>query len=181
MSHNVLKLNSTAFDVNSNQSETINDPEFYFIRVPRTLSSYPVTPSTSTDFLIERGSIIKNPATITWLTENNHATHTTYLQSVTFTQDGTYRIVAGASIKGTNRSGGQGFNIYNKTTSSIISNSYYTNYNELAYLSTKPMFTIVTRSGSDVEISLRPFYLSGIVTASPGDYLDTNLFIEKLQ
>jgi hypothetical protein len=181
MSHNILKLNSAAFDVNSNKSESITDPQFYYIRVASTLITYPTTPSTSADFLIERGAVITNPASLSWLTENNHPTFTSYLQSVTFTQDGVYRVVAGASLKSVQNSGGQGYNIYNKTTSSIISNSYYTNYNELEYMPSKIMHTIVTRSGSDVEISIRPFYLNNVSTATNSDYGETHLYIEKLQ
>lgn len=181
MSHNILKLNSTAFDVNSNQSESITDAQYYYIRVPFPTAAYPVTPSTSTDFLIERGTIIKNPTSPTWITENNHATFTSYLQSVTLTQDGTYRIVASANMRTSFNAGGVGFNIYNKTTSSIISNSYYTNYNELEYMPSKMMHTIVVRSGSDVEISIRPFFLSSVNTATNNSYAETNLFIERLQ
>lgn len=180
MSHNILNLNSNAFDVNSNLTQTITDAEYYYVQAvfPTT---YPITPVVNDDFLIKKASEIKNPASPSWITINNHATHTTFLQSITFTQDGKYLINAQAALDRTaNRTGGLGFYLYNKTTSTIISNSIYYQYNELAYLWNKNMNTIVERSGSDIEVSIKIFYLNNVTTGING-YWQSRMLVEKLQ
>lgn len=180
MSHNVLNLNNNSFDVNSNLTQSITDAEYYYVQAVYGVT-YPITPVVGDDLLINKHTELENPSSPSWLTINNHATHTTYLESITLTQDGTYLINARAALNRINNfSGGVGFYLYNKTTSTVISNSVYYNYNELAYLWNKNIHTIIERSGSDIEVSIRIFYLSGVDTDFRS-YWQTRLLVEKLQ
>lgn len=152
MSHNILTLNNNTFDVNSNRTESISSANFSV--VSPTGGGQPANLSVNSSFLYKKDIQI-NPST-SWVTQIDHATHTGYVEKFRFIQDGTYRVFAKAvSFYTFSNVGTQGYRLYNNTSSQFVSSSFFQGYNDNCYCWNNYMSTIVTRSGADIDISVR--------------------------
>ncbi len=185
MSHNILKLNTNSFDVNSNRTESVTGLEYAYYQcdsVPwYTTSNYPFTPSSGQNFLIYRGTVDNNISS--GFTEVNHVTYTSYIEKLRFTANAKYRLVATVGMDSTYANGTFGAYFYNETTSTVISNSFYHQKNALNYSYRRRINTIYehTTGLTAADIVLRIFALNNPITSTNEMYHDCNIFVEKLQ
>lgn len=185
MSHNILKLNTNSFDVNSNKTESITSLEYAYYQcdsVPwYTTSNYPFTPSSGQNFLIYRGTVDNNISS--GFTEVNHVTYTSYIEKLRFSANGKYRLVAIVGLDLSYFSGTFGAYFYNETTSTIISNSYYHEISSLNYCYRRRINTIYehTTSSTPADIVIRLFALNTPNISTNEVYHDCNILVEKLQ
>ena len=135
MSHNILKINTNSFDVNSNKTETVTALEYAYYQCDGatwyTTANYPLTPATGQNLLIERGTVDNNISS--GFTEINNATYTNYIEKLRFIANATYRLSANVGIDTVYQNGTFGACFYNETTSTAISNSFYHVKNGLNY------------------------------------------------
>lgn len=180
MSHNILKLNTNSFDVNSNVSETINTTVKHAFVTPPTSASLWATPTAGSDFLIQRGTVVNTFNTSTEFDFIDHASYSNYVRYMRFKADGTYKIVARGLITLTgNNTGSQGYYLYDGTN--VVSNTSFRAYNNICYRSCNTIVGIVERSGTDVDISLR-LYTGGNISGSDIiSYRNSFLYVERLQ
>ena len=186
MSHNILKLNTNAFDVNSNRTESITSLEYAYYQCDTsagryTTANYPFTPSSGQNFLIYRGVVDNNISS--GFTEVNHATYTSFIEKYQFTANAKYRLSAIVGMDTTYQNGTFGAYFYNETTSTVISNSFYHQKNALNYCCRRRINTIYehTTGATAANIVLRIFALSNPITTTTEMYHDCNILIEKLQ
>lgn len=159
MSHNILTVNNNSFDVNSNRTESITSQSFSYVHPSGGFQ--PTALIVGSNFLFRKDEQV-NPST-SWVTQVDHATHTGYVEKFRFTQDGTYRIMARALVpylSSINALNEQGYYLYNETSSQIVSSSFYHKANDVSYCSHNYMTTIVTRSGSNIDIVVRCFAIN---------------------
>lgn len=177
MSHNILTLNNNTFDVNSNRTESITAASFSYVRP--TGGVQPIAISVGSNYLFKK-DVQVNPST-SWITQVDHATQTGYVEKFRFIQDGTYRVTARASISYNGTTGGrQGFQIYDLTNSQYISSSFYQGYADDCYCFCNHMTSIIVRSGSNIEVSVRCFDINNF--SSTLGYDQYSIFTaEKLQ
>ena len=179
MSHNILTLNNNSFDVNSNRTESISSSNYSYVYP--TGGAQPLSLSVGSNFLFKKD--VQVNASTSWITQIDHATQTGYVEKFRFIQDGTYRIRARAVVAHNafatagNR---QGFQLYDLTNSQFISSAFYLQYNDNAYCFCNYMSSIVVRSGSNIDVSLRCTYIGNLNLSSGLDSYAI-LTAEKLQ
>ena len=178
MSHNLLKLNTNSFDVNSNRTESIGSPLYAYVECNG--GSPPFTFSTGDDFLFYRGTVA-NTFTTSQIQLIDHASHANYIRYIRLKEDGTYRLV----FRGLTQRSAAPPNVYIRrlevqVSSVTVSNTSIKRYNEINYRMSEFNHSIVTRSGSDVDISLK--MVSGSFNATAAAFYDhSSFFVERLQ
>jgi len=130
MSHNILRLNTASFDVNSNQTPSVDGQEFAYCMSGNTPSTYPFTPTASQPYVIYRGQVINN---ITGLNLIDHPSHTNWIQKYEFTADGVYRIEAFCALAHTASSSSnvQSYQLINESTGTYWSGRSLRSYSAL--------------------------------------------------
>lgn len=187
MSHNILKVNNNAFDVNSNRTESITSLEYAYYQCDGTqrytTSNYPFTPSSGQNFLIHRGTVVNNISS--GFTEVNNGTYTSYIEKLRFTANAKYRLSAIVGMDTTYQSSSSIFGayFYNETTSTVISNSFYHKKQSYNYCFNRRLRTIYehTSGSTAADIVIRIFALGNPVITTNENYHACNIFVEKLQ
>ena len=178
MSHNVLKLNTNSFDVNSNRAESI--PSLLYAYVECNGGAPPFTFSTGDDFLFYRGTVA-NTFTTSQIQLIDHASHANYVRYIRLKEDGTYKL----TFRGLTQRTSGAPSVYIRrlevhVSSVTVSNTSIKKYNEINYRMSEFNHSIVTRSGSDIDISLS--VVSGSFNSTNGNFYDhSSFFVESLQ
>jgi len=178
MSHNLLKLNTNSFDVNSNRTEIISSPLYAYVECQG--GAPPFTFSTGDDFLFYRGNVF-NSFTTSQIQLIDHASYANYIRYIRLKEDGTYRLV----FRGLTQRTASAPTVYIRrlevqVSSVTVSNTSIKKYNEINYRMSEFNHSIVTRSGSDVDINLR--MTSGSFNSTTSAYYDhSSFFVERLQ
>lgn len=178
MSHNILKLNTNSFDVNSNRTESISNPLYAYVRTDG--GSPPFVFTSGDDFLFYRGDV-QNTFTTSQIQLIDHASHANYIRYIRLKEDGTYRLV----FRGFTRRSANAPTAYVRrlevfVSGAAVSNTSIKKYNEINYRMSEFAHSIVTRSGSDVDISLR--MTSGTNnTTFAASYNRSSFFVERLK
>lgn len=179
MSHNILTLNNNSFDVNSNRTESINAANYSYVYP--TGGAQPLALSVGSNFLFKKD--VQVNASTSWITQVDHATQTGYVEKFRFIQDGTYRIRARAVVGHTSNvttGNSQGFQLYDLTNSQFISSAFYLQYNDDCYCFCNYMSSIVVRSGSNIDVSVRCTSIGNLDLTNAMDFY-TIFTAEKLQ
>ena len=184
MSHNILKVNTNSFDRESNQalSTSHSSSESLFCS-PLTNTGtrvYPRSPATGQNYLFYTQTLTNN---ITNSTVNYYTTN--WLESITLSDDGVYRLNARSFIScnaSSSITGSIGTYWYDTTNSVILGNSTF--FQESAY--NYPYFGSVTAivevSGAAKTVAVRLYNATNLNPAAnytPQWY--DNLHIERLQ
>lgn len=164
MSHNINTYNSTAFDVNSDQTVSIGTTQEYMC-MRSALSQIVVIPTASNDVRIPNGKLINN---LSGLTINYDSTYTSHAYSYTLATAGTYLINASVSFYYTNTSGVQSYAIYEG--GSQISNTSHLTQSNVDYPYNALMSTIVVVGASSKTVSVRCLSASNIENTN-NDYI----------
>ena len=177
MSHNLLKLNTNSFDVNSNRSESISSPLYAYVYTNG--GSPPFVFSSGDDFLFYRG-VVENTFTTSQIQLIDHASHTNYIRYIRLKEDGTYRLVFRGLTKRTASSTSYIRRLEVFVSGSAVSNTSIKQYNVVNYRMSEFAHSIVTRSGTDVDISLRMTSGTNNTTLA-ASYNRSSFFVERLQ
>jgi len=154
MSHNILTLNNSAFDVNSNRTESISSSNYSYVKPSGGFQ--PIALSVGANFLFRKDEQIN--ASTSWITQVDHATQANYVEKFRFTQDGTYRVFARCAIPYINigaTGNTQGFRLRDLTNNQFISSAFFHLIFNDSYCYINYMSSIIVRSGSDIDISVR--------------------------
>lgn len=180
MSHNILKLNTNSFDVNSNVSESINTTVDHAFVTPPTSAALWAAPTVGGDFLIQRGTVVNTFNTSTEFDFIDHASYSNYVRYMRFKADGVYKIIArGLLTQTANNTGSQGFYLHDGTN--VVSSTSFRAYNNICYRRCNTIVGIVERSGTDIDISLRLYTGSNISSSDIISYRNSYLYVERLQ
>lgn len=177
MTHNLLKLNTNSFDVNSNRTESISSPLYAYVYTDG--GSPPFVFTSGSDFLFYRG-VVENTFTTSQIELIDHASYTNYIRYIRLKEDGTYRLVFRGLTQRTASLTSYIRRLEVFVSGSAVSNTSIKEYNTINYRMSEFAHSIVTRSGSDVDISLRMTHGSNNTTAS-GSYNRSSFFVERLQ
>lgn len=177
MSHNLVKLNTNAFDVNSNLTQSITSMEYAYVYPNFTGSNtYPRSVVSGQNFLWKNDNLYNG---ITGLTIVYNTTYTSHVETFRFTSDGTYKIFASASLTfASSNSGGQGYYLHDGTN--VISNTSFREYNNLCYAPCTYMSGVIVRSGTDIDVTVKIDFASNVSTIE-GSYPQSVFFVERLQ
>lgn len=97
MSHNIMKLNTNSFDVNSNRTESISALKYGFIQdditSPNATVAYPRALAVNDNALIYKGTV-NNLFSTSDVEFNDWPTNTNFIESVTLKTNGKYLIQA---------------------------------------------------------------------------------------
>ena len=182
MSHNILKLNTNSFDVNSNRTESVSAASWAYIETWGA-PSYPRNFTNGHNYLIYRGNIY--PSTLpSWLTLTDNGSYANWVDTFTFTEDGIYRMIGNSQLTYSSSTSGNTFrlSIEDVTGTAVeVSNYSYNKRNTVDRPFNSYMTTIIERSGSDIDIRVRIESVSNISKTSTAPYRRTSFFIERLQ
>ena len=180
MSHNTLKLNTNSFDVNSNQTASVDGLEFAYCMSGNTPSTYPFTPVAGQPFVIYRGQVINN---ITGLNLIDHPSHTNWIQKYQFTTDGVYRIAVFAALAHSTSisSNVQSYQLINESTGTYWSSRSIRSNNETTRPTTASISSVLEVSGSAVTINIRQTHAGGNYNLSRLTWNRSHIYIERLE
>lgn len=182
MSHNTLKLNTNSFDVNSNQTASVDSLEFCYCMTGNTPSTYPFTPTAGQPYVIYRGQVINN---ITGLNLIDHPSHTNWIQKYEFTSDGVYKIAvfAGLAHDTLVSSNHQTYQLINESVNPVKywSGRIGRKYNDSTRPTRDSLCSIVEVSGSSVTINIRQVHASGNWNLPRTVWNRSHIYIERLE
>lgn len=177
MSHNLLKLNTNSFDVNSNRTESISSPLYAYVRTDG--GSPPFVFTSGDDFLFYRGDV-QNTFTTSQVQLIDHASHANYIRYIRLKENGTYRLFFRGFTRRTNNATTYVRRLEVFVSGSAVSNTSIKQYNVINYRMCEFNHSIVTRSGTDVDISLRMTSGQNNTTLA-ASYNRSSFFVERLQ
>ena len=183
MSHNILTLNNNSFDVNSDRTESATNISWAYIETWGA-PTYPRNFTNGHNYLIYRGNVY--PSTLpSWITLTDNSSYANWVDTITFTEDGVYRIAGNSQLTYASASAGNTFRLSIEDvtggSNTEISSYSYNKRNTVDRPFNSHLTTIVERSGSDVSIRVRIESVSNISRTSTAPYRRTSFFIERLQ
>ena len=180
MSHNTLRLNTNSFDVNSNQTASIDSLEFCYCMTTNTPSTYPFTPTAGQPYVIYRGQVINN---ITGLNLIDHPSHTNWIQKYQFTADGVYKIAVFGALahSSANASNHQTYQLINESTGTYWSGRIGRDYSSTDRPTSDTITSILEVSGSSVTINIRQVHAGGNWNLTRATWNRAHIYIERLE